>query len=169
MTEKKETKTVETMEECTEVLDEHHWKGLTPNPEKYFGFVYLILESTTKKKYVGKKSYMLTRRVKVPGRKNRRIVKTPNNWKYYTGSCKPLNARISPETIGDFTFIILSQFEAKGDLYYEEIRQQVLRDVMRDKLPDGEKSYYNGNINGIKFKPPMKGSEFLEEVINEDM
>ena len=151
------------MTEKLEVEDDHHWKGLAPDPEKFFGFVYLIEEASTNKKYIGKKSYMLTKRVKVPGRKNRKVVKTPNNWRYYTGSCKPLNARISKETIDDFTFTIISQFETKGDLYYEEILEQVVRDVMRLKSDDGDKVYYNGNVNGIKFIPPCKGSEHLKD------
>ena len=150
------------------LVKDHHWEGLIPDPEKFFGFIYVIEETSTGKRYVGKKSYMLTKRVKVPHRKNRKIVKTPNNWKYYTGSCKPLNERISEETVHDFTFTIISQFETKGDLYYEEILEQVMRDVMRARSEDGEKKYYNGNINGIKFLPPCKGSEHLKDRLDDN-
>lgn len=145
---------------------EHHWEGLIPSPDRYHGFLYLITDTHTNKKYVGKKAYTSTRRVKVPGRKNRKVVKSSNKWEFYTGSSGRLNELLKEKkeegTYGTLTFTILGQYEAKGDLYYAEIKEQVSRGVLVAKLDNGEKEYFNGNINGIKFIPPCKDSEVLD-------
>ena len=53
-----------------------HWlykgKSLTDTPENYFGFVYLITNLKSGKKYIGQKYFCTTRRVKVAGKKRRK-------------------------------------------------------------------------------------------------
>lgn len=141
------------------------WQGLEPNPDKYFGFVYLIICDTNNKKYIGKKQYWMAK-PKTKGCKTKVTDKSSekwkqecwkeSNWKDYTGSSKQFNELIKQEGIENFTFIILGQYVTKGDLYYAEIKEQIKRGVMETD------EYYNGQVAGIKFKPPMKEKEEYE-------
>ena len=62
-----------------------HWlyKGeqLLESPENYFGFVYLITNLKSGKKYIGRKYFGTTRRVKVAGKKRRKVVRKDSNWR----------------------------------------------------------------------------------------
>ena len=54
-----------------------HWlykgKILEEAPDNYFGFVYLITNIKSGKKYIGRKYFGTTRRVKVAGKKRRKV------------------------------------------------------------------------------------------------
>ena len=101
-----------------------HWlykgKSLTDTPENYFGFVYLITNLKSGKKYIGRKYFGTTRRVKVAGKKRRKVVRKDSNWKEYTGSSKILNADIEKLGKKNFKFEILILGETKGQVNYLE-------------------------------------------------
>lgn len=124
------------------------------DPEQWYGFCYRIINNVTKQEYLGKKQLKSRNRVKVAGRKNRKIVFRNTNWKKYTSSSKRINEEIEEHGIERFTFIIISLHETKGSLVYNEIVLQITENVMREKLPDGTRKYYNGNIASCKFLPP---------------
>ena len=120
----------------------------------YYGFIYIIICNTSKRRYIGKKSFHSTTRKKIKNRKNRKVIKKESNWKKYTGSSKELNADIKFHGAEHFTFTILKLCTTKGCLSYCEMEAQVFKDVLRSTLEDGTKEYYNKCIGSIKFIPP---------------
>tara|TARA_R100000664_G_C2699106_1_gene100140 strand:+ start:264 stop:704 length:441 start_codon:yes stop_codon:yes gene_type:complete len=101
-----------------------HWlyknKTLEEAPEGYFGFVYLITNLKTGRKYIGRKYFGTTRRVKVAGKKRRKVIRKDSNWKDYTGSSKELNQDIQTLGMWQFRFEILILGKTKGQVNYLE-------------------------------------------------
>ena len=117
--------------------------------EKYVGFVYIIVEVDTQRFYLGRKYFHQLRKTK--GKSKR--VRSESDWKKYYGSSKGLLQEIKKNGIGNYKRIILSLHTTKGDVNYEEVKQQFKRDVLeRD-------DYYNDNINGKWYKKPLHISE----------
>ena len=137
-----------------------HWiykkKKLNEAPKDMHGFVYMITNKEADRKYIGRKYLESARRVKVAGKKRRKIVKTPTNWKIYTGSSKPLNKDIEKLGKGKFKFEILVFGETKGQVnYLEENVHHRLHVVAREE-------YYNDCIGPRRFA----NVRLSEEVIN---
>ena len=101
-----------------------HWlyknKTLEEAPEGYFGFVYLITNLKSGRKYIGRKYFGTTRRVKVAGKKRRKVIRKDSNWKEYTGSSKELNQDIKTLGMLHFRFEILILGKTKGQVNYLE-------------------------------------------------
>ena len=101
-----------------------HWlyknKTLEEAPEGYFGFVYLITNLKSGRKYIGRKYFGTTRRVKVAGKKRRKVIRKDSNWKEYTGSSKELNNDIKTLGMLQFRFEILILGRTKGQVNYLE-------------------------------------------------
>lgn len=122
----------------------------------FLGFVYVITQKSTGKKYIGRKYFWHYKRVK--GKKNR--VKYESDWKKYYGSSKELLAIIKECGYNDFERVILSLHTTKGDVNYEEVKQQFKEDVLEDD------KYFNDNINGKWYRKPAHISD--GRLINED-
>lgn len=131
------------------------------DPSSWFGFVYRITELDTGREYIGKKQLLMMRRVAVKGKKNKKIIYKESDWRKYTGSCKDLNEQIKLKGMDNYKFEIMSLHKTKASLYYAEVKAQVMEDVMRVRLADGTKKFYNGQIGAVKFKVPV---ELLEEI-----
>jgi len=125
----------------------------------WFGFIYRITNKTTGREYVGKKQFFALRTKAVAGRKNRKHFKKESDWKKYTGSSINLNDDIERLGKENFKFEIVSLHKTKGSLHYREVEIQVFDNVLREKLPSGERKYYNGHIAAVKFIPPEVCSE----------
>tara|TARA_R110001592_G_scaffold58821_2_gene178351 strand:+ start:22549 stop:22989 length:441 start_codon:yes stop_codon:yes gene_type:complete len=101
-----------------------HWlyknKVLNEPPEDCFGFVYLITNIKSGKRYIGRKYFGTTRRVKVAGKKRRKVIRKDSNWRTYTGSSKQLNSDILKLGKENFKFKILIMGETKGQVNYLE-------------------------------------------------
>tara|TARA_B100001093_G_C26857497_1_gene1028150 strand:+ start:582 stop:1031 length:450 start_codon:yes stop_codon:yes gene_type:complete len=101
-----------------------HWlykgKILEEAPSEFFGFVYLIKNKKTGKKYIGRKYFGTTRRVKVKGKKRRKVIRKESDWSTYTGSSKALQSDINSFGIDNFEFSILIMGETKGQVNYLE-------------------------------------------------
>ena len=146
----------------------HHWEGEEPKPDEYFGFIYIIESVIDDKKYIGKKQYHKSAG-RVPGCSGKITDRKSdkwkdhcwkcNDWEFYTGSNRKLNAHIKQLGKENFRFEIIRQCRSRGSLHYAEIEEQVKRNVLKSKLPNGDYEYFNGQIAGIKFRPPEEVSD----------
>jgi hypothetical protein len=119
----------------------------------YFGFVYLIINTKTSKKYIGRKYFWSFRKPKGKSRK----VKLESDWKKYYGSCPELKEDIKNYGKGDFKRTILSLHRTKGRVNFEETRQLFLNGVLTESLDNGEPAYYNSNILSRYFRKDYYG------------
>lgn len=142
-------------------MDFGHWEfPYEFDPNEWFGFIYRITELHTGRQYVGKKQFHSNRTKVVKGRKNRKHYKKESDWKKYTGSSQELNKAIEEHGKENYKFQIESLHKTKGSLHYQEVVVQITEDVLRVRMPDGTRKYYNGHISAVKFIPPV---EHLEE------
>ena len=124
-----------------------YFKGtpfLSENINNNFGFVYLITNLQSGKKYIGRKYFWSFR--KPPGKK--RKVKQESDWQKYYGSCPELKEDIKLFGKGIFSREILSLHETRGTCNFEETKQLFLNNVLSEALDDGSPAYYNSNILG---------------------
>lgn len=125
-----------------------HWENIPVDfePDRWFGFVYLITHKESGRKYIGKKQLHSYTRKKVAGRKNRKRVVKESKWKSYTGSCDELNQDIKEYGKDCFDFEILQLCKTRGELTFSEVEHQIKNDVLSESLDSGERAYYNSNI-----------------------
>jgi hypothetical protein len=116
-------------------------------PEDCIGFVYLITNNTTGRKYIGKKlakfSKTTYRVVKQKnGIKKRKKIrsKIESDWQLYYGSNDQLNEDIKKLGTDKFTREILFYCRSKAECSYIEAREQFTRKVLETD------DYYNGQI-----------------------
>jgi hypothetical protein len=122
-----------------------HWDSKTKiEVEKYFGFVYMITNKITQRKYIGKKqfhSYRKKKKVK------------ESDWLTYTSSSQELNQDIINFKKNNFKFEILQLYKTRGGLVYGEANLQHKFDVLTSCDKHGNREFYNGQIGAIKFLP----------------
>ncbi len=105
------------------------------------GFVYIITNNITGKKYIGKKNFWVTIiRKPLKGQKKKRREKKESDWRDYYGSCIELLNDLELHGPNIFKREILEVFFSKGDLSYGELKYQVINNVLHDK------TFYNGII-----------------------
>jgi len=127
------------------VSEKHHWVGEV-DPDKYYGFVYLITNTVSGRKYIGRKFYHTYR-------KRKRV--RESNWRVYAGSCKPLKEDMQRMGKDKFTFEIICNYKTRGGVVSGEVHFQTDNDVLSPELlPCGERLYYNGQIGSVKFVTP---------------
>ena len=113
-------------------------------PKEYMGFVYLITDLTTNRKYIGKKLFWNTRKLKpLKGKTRRRTQIVESDWKKYYGSNDELQLIVETSHAERFEREILHLCAKKGIMSYLEAREQFDRNVL---LSD---NYYN-NFIGCK-------------------
>lgn len=108
---------------------------------KYEGFVYLITNKLTGKKYIGKKGFWIRR--KKPGMARRKTMES--DWKNYYGSSDELKADVKKYGEENFSREILHICKCKKAMSYWEISEQIERKVIFFDY------YYNTNISGKYF------------------
>ena len=109
--------------------------------KSYFGFVYLITDLMTNRKYIGRKYFWSLKKIKGKVKKSR----IESDWRDYYSS----NDFIKNEAKKDplrFKREILHLCESKGKTNFFEIHEQFLREVLFSE------EYYNDQINGKWFK-----------------
>lgn len=122
-------------------------------PEECVGFVYLITNNISGRKYIGKKLAKFSRsRPPLKGKKNRRRYKIESDWRDYWGSNEELKADVEELGTENFTKQILYYCKTKAECSYIEAREQFERKVLESK------EYYNGIIQ-VK----VHGSHILKE------
>ena len=120
------------------------YKGKTIDTiqDEYEGFVYLITNTTTGQKYIGKKlAKFKTTKPPLKGKKNKRRGTKESDWREYYGSSDRLNADVATLGADKFTREILYLCKGRGEMSYIEAREQFDRRVLETD------DYYNGIIN----------------------
>lgn len=92
------------------------------------GFVYLITNLVTQRKYVGKKLFTAAKTKQVNGKKKK--TRVASNWNSYYGSNDELKADVKALGPQNFRRDILHICKAKGECNYLEAKEQFLRGVM---------------------------------------
>ena len=129
-------------------------------PEECVGFVYIITNTDSGKKYIGKKlakfSKTTYKTVKLKnGKKKKKKIrgKIESDWQEYWGSSPNLTADINTLGKEKFTREILHYCKSKSETSYIEAREQFERKVLESQ------DYYNGHIqvrvHGSHIKLPL--------------
>jgi hypothetical protein len=120
---------------------------ITELPEDCVGFVYLITNTVTGRKYIGKKlakfSKTTYRTEKLKnGKKRRKKIrgKIDSDWQTYYGSSPELTKDIQALGPENFSREILYYCRSKAECSYIEAREQFSRRVLESD------DYYNGHI-----------------------
>lgn len=113
-------------------------------PDGYFGFIYLIENIETGKKYLGRKYFTASKTRQVKGKKKKSRVES--DWKDYYGSSEILLKDI--EALGKEKFVrkIIRLCKTRGETNYWEAKLQFKLNVLEETLADGSPAWYNGNI-----------------------
>jgi len=116
-------------------------------PDDCVGFVYLIKNNLTGRKYIGKKlakfsktTYKTVKQKNGIKKRKRIRSKIDSDWQQYTGSSIELNQDIEKLGIENFTREILYYCRSKAECSYIEAREQFSRRVLETN------DYYNGHI-----------------------
>jgi len=121
----------------------------------YKGFIYIITNKVNGMKYIGKKLFHSQKLLPpLKGYKRKRRVVKQSNWEKYYGSCKYLNDDITKFGKGNFKREIISLHSDRGDLNYNEVRLQILLEVLEKVDTNGERVYYNENICRVYYHNP---------------
>jgi hypothetical protein len=116
-------------------------------PEECVGFVYLITNTLTGRKYIGKKLAKFSKttyktvKLKNGTKKKKKIRgKIDSDWREYYGSSPALTADVTQLGTANFTREILFYCTSKSECSYIEAREQFSRRVLESN------DYYNGHI-----------------------
>ena len=117
-------------------------------PEECVGFVYLITNITTGRKYIGKKLAKFSKttyktvKLKNGNKKKKKIrSKIDSDWRDYYGSNVELNKDVEALGKENFTREILYYCKSKAECSYIEAREQFTRRVLESD------EFYNGQIS----------------------
>lgn len=114
-----------------------------------YGFVYLITDIENNKKYIGRKYFWSTRKVK--GKKRRQ--KSESDWKNYYSSSKVINELYTKHGSSRFKREILSLHKTKGQVNYTETKLLFQNEVLESLDSNGKRLFYNDNIMSRYFVP----------------
>lgn len=130
-------------------------------PEDCAGFVYLITNNLTQRKYIGKKLAKFSRttqktvKLKNGNKKKKKIrTKVESDWQEYYGSSPELSKDIELLGKENFTREILYFCKSKSECSYIEAREQFGRKVLESM------DYYNGHI-----QVRVHGSHILNKLV----
>lgn len=109
-------------------------KPFEPTPEQLtpacVGFVYLITNLVTGRKYVGKKLFWSTRRKAVKGKTRKKKFKLESDWREYYGSNGTLNQDVAELGAANFKRQILHICTSKSECSYFELKEQIMRNAI---------------------------------------
>lgn len=110
----------------------------------YVGFVYMIKELSTNKKYIGKKFFWSVRRLPpLKGKTRKRVKRVVSDWQDYYGSNEDLKDFVEKNGSDNYERTILHLCKTKGECSYLELKEQMEREVLL------REDYYNQFV-GVK-------------------
>jgi hypothetical protein len=117
-------------------------------PDDCIGFVYIIVNTVTGRKYIGKKlakfsktSYKVIKQKNGVKKKKKIKSKVESDWQTYYGSNDVLNEDVNTLGKDKFTREILFYCNSKAQCSYIEAREQFTHKVLEST------DYYNGQIS----------------------
>jgi hypothetical protein len=110
----------------------------TDVPKGMEGFVYIITNLISNKKYIGKKHFWTRQKNRKTGRRKTE----ESDWQNYFGSCDELKEDVKLLGEENFTREILYLCPHKKSMSYYETYEQFNRNVLMSE------DYYNTNIGG---------------------
>ena len=116
-------------------------------PDDCIGFVYLITNNLSGRKYIGKKlakfsktTYKIVKQKNGTKKRKKIRSKIDSDWREYYGSSPELTADVITLGTKNFTREILYYCRSKSECSYIEAREQFTRKVLEST------DYYNGHI-----------------------
>ena len=107
-------------------------------PNEFQGFVYLITEIDTDRKYIGKKNFWKPKTLPITKKRKRRVrTRTESDWREYFGSSREVQTLVEEKGKDNYKREILKLCKTKGEMSYYEAKLQFENDVL---LRD---DYYN--------------------------
>lgn len=130
------------------------------NLDGFVGMVYRITNLIDNRKYIGKKIFTFTNRVKRVGKKRRVVRKKPSDWRQYYGSSESLSRDVELYGSDNFKREVLALCRSKKAMSYVEIHHCFIEKVL--ETPE----FYNTNIMGKFFvKDSSKEIPFDENLL----
>jgi hypothetical protein len=127
-------------------------KEYDETPEEYQGFVYLITEVDTGKKYIGKKNFWRPKVLPKNSKRNRRVrTRVESDWRDYYGSNKEVQLLVEEKGKDNYNRQILHLCKTKGEMSYYEAKLQFDNDVLLSN------EYYNEFIGCKIHSKHIKG------------
>ena len=100
-------------------------------PEDYQGFVYIITELDSGKKYLGKKNFWRPKVLPKNSKRSRRVrTRVESDWRLYFGSNKELRCLVEERGETNYRREIIKLCRTKGEMSYFEAKAQFDNDVL---------------------------------------
>ena len=113
-------------------------KEFNETPDEFQGFVYMVTEKDTGKKYIGKKFFWKPKTLPITKTRKRRVrTRAGSDWRKYYGSSKEVQSLVESKGKDNYKREILRLCKTKGECSYYEAKLQFQYDVL---LSD---EYYN--------------------------
>ena len=113
-------------------------KDFDQTPDEFQGFVYMVTEKDTGKKYIGKKFFWKPKTLPITKTRKRRVrTRAESDWRKYYGSSKEVQSLVESKGKDNYKREILRLCKTKGECSYYEAKLQFQYDVL---LSD---EYYN--------------------------
>lgn len=128
-------------------MDYGHWSIACVgefDPTEWFGFIYLITNTVTGQKYIGKKQFQFAKRRQVKRRSVK--MKVDSDWRTYTSSSVVVQQDIQTLGPDKFLFDIVQLCSGKAELSYLEEQFQYGAKILTSKLPNGTPEFYNRTV-----------------------
>jgi len=125
-----------------------HWKytGDNANLVDCFGFVYLVINRTRNKFYIGKKQVWSYK-------KNTHIKTGKALWRTYATSS--VHVKADAKKGDELEFVMLGIFKTRAWCNYTEAWLQMSLQAITDRDGDGERRWYNNQVAAIRFIPKL--------------